>query len=281
MKIAIIGSSGFLGTKLMKILSKYHNVIGASRNPRQGEIPLDATDKQQVRNFLFYQRPNIVIDTVALTSSADCESNPQKAYDLNYLTTKNIAQFCKEIKAKMIFISSSYVFDGENKNYKEEDFPNPLNEYGKTKLMAEKEVLNLENSIVIRLDIMYGYNGKNQQNGVFDMILSRKLIELREPNQIKAPVFIEDVASIILELIDKDQRGIFHVAGNDKISILKFLKKLEKIVRETSKISVLKNNKIKLKIPKDSSLDISKIKKLKIKTHSLDEGLEILKEQFK
>ena len=135
MKIAIIGSKGFLGTKTKEILSKNHEIIEAGRN-NEGEFKLDATIKDDVRKFLLKYRPEAVLDTVALTSSVQCENNPHLAEELNYLTAKNISEACQEIGAWMIFISSSYLFDGEKGNYNEQDKTSPINEYARTKIMA-------------------------------------------------------------------------------------------------------------------------------------------------
>src|SRR3989344_7038530 len=142
MKIAVIGASGFLGRKCYDSLSKENEVVGTYFGKKHNYlIELDATKKEDVESFLHKYKPEVVIDTVALTSSTKCEQNPDLAESLNYLTAKNISEISKEIGAKVFFISSSYVFDGEKGNYVEEDPANPLNVYGKTKLMAEREVL--------------------------------------------------------------------------------------------------------------------------------------------
>ncbi|MFC1710676.1 SDR family oxidoreductase [Nanoarchaeota archaeon] len=281
MKIIIIGAAGFLGTKLMKTLSENHEVIGADINGDGQEIyNLDATKLIQTRTFLFEHKPDIVIDTVALTSSLACEKDPELAEKLIYLTAKNIADACREIGSIMIFISSTYTFDGEKGDYKEEDVQKPLNIYGVQKIKAEKEVLKLKNSIVFRIDIMYGYNGKNKPNGAFDRILSGKMMGERSPNQLRQPLFVEDVGRVIIRLVEKDQSGIFNLAGLDKITNIDFYKKLEKLVREESKIKVIRDENMLVKSPHNATLDISKLEKLGIRTHSLDQALEIMKTQI-
>ena len=282
MKIIIFGI-GFLGTKLISLLSKENRVIGIDRTPKNNLIKkLDATDKKAVREFLLRERPDVVIDTIALTSSVACEKNPELCKELNYKTARNISDICNEMGTKMIFISSSYVFDGKKGNYKEEDIPSPLNEYGKMKILAEKEILRLNNSIVLRVDMIYGFNGWNEPKGVLNWIFSENEIILREPNQLRQPVLIEDIENTIKVLLEKNQVGIFHVAGLTKISMIDFLKKLESLVRNNSQIRITKEEpEIKIKIPQNATLDISKIKSLGIQTKSLEEGLEILKNQLK
>lgn len=282
MKIIIIGASGFLGTKLFNILSKKHAVIGADIKKTEGMFMLDAANIKEVRNFIINNNPDIVIDTVALTSSLACEKNPELCKKLNYETAKNIADACKETGAKMVFISSTYLFDGEKGNYSEKDEVKPINEYAKTKIMAEKEISKLEKYLILRVDIMYGYNGKGKPNGIFNLILSEKEIKLREPNQLRQPVLVEDVVDVINELINRNQKGIFHVAGLTRIKMIDFLKKLEKIIRENSQIKISDEKpEIEIKIPKNATLNILKIQSLGIKMNSLDKGIKILKKQLK
>ena len=276
MKIAIIGSNGFLGTKATEILSKNYQLVIAGRS-NDGEFQLDATNKDQIRDFLLKHQPDIVLDTVALTSSTQCENNPKLAADLNYLTAKNISEVCQKIGAYMVFISSTYLFDGKKGNYKETDETKPINEYARTKIMAEKEVLKNPKSLILRVDVMYGYNGKNKKKGGFDMILSGNPIKLRQPDQLRQPIFVDDVPRIMIELIRKNQTGIFHLAGPNRITMIDFLKNLESIFRENSLISIdlAQGNSIKMpKIPFNATFDTSKVESLGIKFTSLKDGLE-------
>ena len=280
MKIVIIGSKGFLGTKAKEILSKNHEIIEAGRS-NDGEFQLDATKKEEVRKFLLKHQPDVVLDTVALTSSTQCENNPKLAEDLNYLTAKNISEVCHEIGATMVFMSSAYLFDGEKGNYNENDRTSPINEYARTKIMAEKEVLKNTKSITLRVDVMYGYNGKGKKNGVFDMILSGNPIQLRQPDQLRQPIFVNDVPIIMIELIKKNQTGIFHLAGPDRTMMIDFLKNLESLVRNNSIISVgSTNSSVEIKIPKNATFDTSKVENLGIKFTSFKDGLENMKRKL-
>lgn len=280
MRIVIFGSSGFFGTKALENLSKNHEVLRAGIDNEE-EFKVDATDKQAVRSFLLRYKPEIVIDTIALTSSIQCEQNPSLAYSLNYLTAKNISEVVQEIDATMIFFSSSYIFDGKRGNYNERDQPSPENEYARTKIMAENEILKNPKSIILRVDIMYGYNGADKKNGVFDKILSGSPLPLREPNQLRQPLLVDDVPEIIIKLINKKQFGIFHIAGPTRTKMIDFLRKLELLVRDNTKISISHEKpEIEIKIPQNATLDTSKLKKLEIEMTSLEEGLKIMKKQL-
>jgi len=280
-KIAIIGANGFLGKKLMDFFQNKAEVIGAGINPKKGIIKLDATDKKAVDDFLKKERPDLVVDTVALTSSFACEKDPELAERLNYLTAKNISEACKERGAIFTFISSSYLFDGIKGNYNEEDETSPINEYARTKIMAEKEISKNPNSIILRVDIMYGYNGIGQGNGVFDQILSGNEIKLRDSSQVRQPLFVEDVPRILYELIKKNQRGIFHLAGPERMKHPDLLRSLESLVRDKSRITIEESQTAApLKIPKNATFDTHKITNLGIKFTPFSKGLEIIAKQL-
>jgi len=281
MKILIFGASGFLGTKLIEIFSQGNEVMGVDVSPKNESIKkLDAMNFSEVQFFVNKHKPDLIIDTIALTSSVLCERSPHLAKDLNFLTAKNIADSIKSLNIPMIFISSSYIFDGKKGNYSETDVPNITNIYAKYKLEAEKEVLRLAQGIVLRVDIMYGYNKADSLSGVFENFLSGKEIFVGNPHQTRSPLFVEDIPEAILKLLRKNQRGIFNLAGSTKISHLEFLEKLEQLTRKDSRIKILDEEDLLVKPLKDSSLNLTKINLLGIKTTSLEEGLNVLQKQL-
>ena len=279
-KIAIFGV-GFLGTKLMEFFSNKFDVVGADINSRNSLVKdLDATDKKEVEDFLIKEKPNIVIDTIALASYFVCENNQELCRKLNYVTAKNLTEICEKINAKMIFISSSYVFDGKKGNYSETDVTNSTNEYAKSKILAEKKVLELKNSIVIRTEPMYGIDKEKNQikagTNTFESDLKNGY-----PDILRSPVFVDDVPKIILSLIEKNQKGVFHIAGPNKLKWLDFLKRLASLINAEDKVKVVDNSNWILKPPHDSSLDTSKMESLGIKTTSFEIALEDLGRNLK
>src|SRR5271157_5936635 len=117
MKILIVGANGFLGEKLTSYFSKNNEVIPVGINLSDNLIRLDATNVIEVDNMITKLKLDVVIDTVALSNSVDCEKNPDLCKKLNYTTAKNIAKSCKKNNSLMVFISSSYVFDGNKGDY--------------------------------------------------------------------------------------------------------------------------------------------------------------------
>lgn len=281
MKIVIFGGEGFLGTKLEKMFSEKNYEVFSIGNKKDSKYKIDATNYSQILTFLKLKKPEIVIDTIALTNSMECEKNPELAKKLNFNTARNISDACKIVGSKMFFLSSSYVFDGKKGNYNEDNFPSPVGIYGKTKLLAEKELLKERKNIIFRVDLLYGYNGKDISNGIFDKVLSGEKIYIGNPNQIRSPLFIEDIPKIIEKLYSWNESGIFHLKGLNNIRMKEFIGGLENLIRKDSKISILEEKNLLVKPMKDTSLNISKINKLGIKTTGLEEGLKIIKEHLK
>lgn len=276
MKIVVFGA-GFLGNKLIQFFSENHKVLGADINPINKIIKkIDACDANDVKNFLIQEKPNIVIDTVALSSYFTCEQNPKLCQKLNYETAVNIAKGCKEIDAKMVFISSSYVFNGELGNYSEKDRPNSEYEYAKSKIQAENIVLELENSIVIRSESLYGYDNVRNQLTVGTNTFENDA-KVGYPDLLRCPVFVDDLPRVISILIEKNQNGLFHVASKQKITWLYFLKKVASLISASDRVKIVDNSDWILKPPHDSSLNISKISSIGIKMTSFEDGLKNLK----
>ena len=276
MKIAIFGV-GFLGEKLVEFFSKKFKVVCADINPRSDLVnKIDATNKQEIEKFLTLEKPDIVIDTIALSSYFVCENNHKLCRKLNFESAKFIAEACKKIDAKMIFISSSYIFDGEKGNYLETDIPNSLNKYALSKIDAEKKVLELDRAIVIRSEPMYGFD-KGKKQIIFGTNTFEVDVKIGFPNILRKPIFIDDVPPIIFSLVEKNQSGIFNIAGPTKLRWLDFLTDLSMLVNAQNKIKIVDNSGWILKPPYDSTLNTSKIASLGIKTTAFKAALKELK----
>jgi dTDP-4-dehydrorhamnose reductase len=279
MKIAVFGV-GFLGSKIINYFIDFCDVVGADINPHPNVLvkKLDATNPKEVKDFLTLEMPDIVIDTVALSSYFTCENNPELCQKLNYNSAENIAEACREINAKMIFISSSYVFNGKKGNYTEIDIPNSTHEYGKSKVRAENKVLELSNSIVIRIEPLYGFDQVKRQITVGTNTF-QDYAKVGYPDLLRCPVFVDDVPKIIYDLINKKQCGIFNIASTKKITWLSFLTNVASIIRAEDKVIIVDNSDWILRPPHDSSLNISKITSLGISTTSFDNALNSLRRE--
>lgn len=289
MSILIIGASGFVGSFLYKILSKQEDVVGTfySRQPEiKGLQYLDITDKKSVETLIRETKPTVIILTAALTYVDYCEDHQKEAFEINVLGTANVVMMAKEIKAKLVFFSSEYVFDGQFGPYSEVDPTNPINYYGKTKLTGEEIIIdNLEDYLIIRTTIVYGYD-KDGKNFIMQIIRKNRDGErMNVPiDQYGSPTFRDNLVEVVIELIKRDKKGIYNVVGPEVINRFDFstlaadilgLDKNLIIPKKTSELGQ------KAKRPLKAGLKIDKIKKeMGIKLLSPKEGLEIVKTQL-
>ncbi len=232
MKILITGATGMLGSSIM-LTKTNHDFWGTyfSEKPLSNKIlELDITKKEQVRNFLKCNNPDAIIHTAAITNVDLCEKDPRYAKEVHVLGTRNLVEFSKENDIYFLYVSTDSVFDGTKGNYMEEDAPNPLNIYAKTKYEGELEALKNNNSSVIRINI-YGYNWLPKQS-IAEWIVNT-LRKEEKMNLFKdvffSPILTNYLAEILLKIIERKLTGIYHVACQESVSKLEFGKKIAQI----------------------------------------------------
>jgi len=282
-KVMIIGINGMLGHILAKKASESYQVIGTYQNflsRRNYEtVQLDITDVNSVNSVISKFKPDLIVNCAAITDLDFCETHADLVKKVHVDGTRNLSEAAKKIGAKFIHVSTDFVFDGKKGNYTEEDLPNPLNVYAQTKYAGEKVVSG--NLLIIRTSI-YGWNIKNKHSIVEWIIDNLKNNKSIYPfiDSFFTPIYTGFLAKIILRMFEKDLRGLFHVSGSERVSKYDF-------ALEVAKIFNLNNNLIKkgnidsfkriAKRPKDTSLNCEKIKKLRFKLITVDEGLEMMK----
>lgn len=215
MRILVIGASGMLGSDLVKHLGGLHEVVGA------GKSQIEITDREATIGAINSLSPAIVINTAAYTDVDGCESDREKAFMVNRNGAGNVAMGCRKINAKLIHISTDYIFDGrKNKPYVEDDEPHPLNIYGLSKLEGEKEirkVLPLNGYLIVRTSWLFGKNGKNFISTILK--LSKEKDELKVVNdQIGSPTYTIDLSEAIERLINNNATGIVNVTNSGECS---------------------------------------------------------------
>ena len=222
------------------------------------------------------ENPDIVINTIALSSYYICEMNSKLCRKLNFKVTKNIVKVCKKINAKMVFISSSYVFNGNKGGYLETDMPNSTSQYALSKIDAERVVLKLKDSIILRLEPVYGvdlYSG----NVTFGTNTFKTEVSVAFPNLLRMPIFINDITPILLLLIEKNQNGVFNIAGEDMLTWLNFLNYLASLENAENRIGIVDNANWILEPPHNTSLNVEKILSLGAKITKFDQALKEMK----
>jgi len=212
-RMLVIGGTGFLGSKLLDLLRRKHQVLGTChRIKERGYLQLDITNKENI-DLIKKVNPEIVIHTAAITSPSQCEMQRETAWTVNVLGTENVTKACKEMGSKLVYISSDYIFN--TGKHSENSIPNPPNFYGQTKLEGERVIKEeLADYLIIRPTAMYGFSRTH------DKFLSKVRASLSEgkevtfsPDIVKYPILVDDVAKYIQILIEANKRGTHHISG--------------------------------------------------------------------
>lgn len=287
-RLLITGANGLLGSKISKLSADFTIIPTHRTQPLQADsLKLDLASRKEVTDTIAKLQPEIVIHTASETNVDKCEIEKEHAWKVNVEGTRNIAQACQRIKAKLVFISTDYVFDGKRGFYNEEDYPVPLNYYGITKLEAEKEVArNCNDHVILRTSVLYGWHPwkVNFATWVINKLKKSQEIKVVE-DHINTPTLVDNLAEITLETAEKDLRGLYHASGSQRINRFEFAKQIAITFNLNSDlVGPIKMNELTswvAKRPRDSSLDTGKIQKQLIaKPLNIMQGLQILKEEM-
>ena len=231
MKVLITGANGFLGFYLVKqLLEKGYDVIatgkGESRLPFKDHknfiyTSMDFTDPFEVHDVFEMHQPEAVIHAGAMSKPDDCETNQWQAYLTNVEGTITLLLNAEEQKSFFVFLSTDFVFDGNRGMYSENDEPDPVSFYGKTKMEAEDAVQEYEFGWAIaRTVLVYGKPPQGRQNIL--TVVREKLVKGEEysvvNDQVRTPTYVEDLATGIVLIIEKRATGIFHLSGADVLT---------------------------------------------------------------
>jgi dTDP-4-dehydrorhamnose reductase len=211
-KVLITGAAGQLGTDLA--LSANHaglEVVGTTH------ADLDITDKEQVAQKIASVLPEAIIHAAAWTAVDACESDPQKAIAVNRDGTANIVSAARAAGARVIYISTDYVFDGTKKTpYIESDSPNPQSVYGASKLAGEQQ-LDLVQDAVVRISWVCGEHGANMVKTILRLAATSQQLTFVD-DQIGSPTFTSDAAPAIVDLAVSSRAGIWHLTNQGSTS---------------------------------------------------------------
>ena len=214
--ILVIGARGMLGRDLMGILQ--------SSLPNDGVIgwdieEIDIRKEEETVTKIEKLRPEIVIHIAAYTDVDGCELDEEKAFAVNAEGTKHVALAASRCRAKVVYLSTDYVFDGNKREpYLESDLPHPLNVYGLSKLKGEQYVQEwVKDFLIIRTQWLYGRYGKNFVASILRQAREKEILSIVN-DQIGSPTCTADLAKAISVLIQFNGQGIFHVASSDLCS---------------------------------------------------------------
>jgi dTDP-4-dehydrorhamnose reductase len=218
--LLVIGAKGMLGRDLLGVLHSSFpddEVVGWD---------IEEIDIQKGEESVFKiekLRPDIVVHVAAYTDVDGCERDEEKAFAVNAEGTKYVALAVSRCRAKVIYLSTDYVFDGNKREpYVESDLPHPLNVYGRSKWQGEQYVQELvKNSLIIRTQWLYGKYGKNFVASILQQARVKKGLSIVN-DQIGSPTYTADLAKAISVLIQFNAQGIFHVANSDRCTWFTF-----------------------------------------------------------
>lgn len=221
MRVLVTGAKGQLGTDMVLLLEKQDNitVFGLGRDE------LDITNKEEVERVLLAIKPDVVVHTAAHTKVDLAQEEPDAAFLINAIGTRNVAICSEKIGAKLVYVSTDYVFDGSStKPYHEFSQTNPLGVYGESKLAGEQFVRDFHNHFfIVRTSWVYGKYGANFVKTMLRLAEINKELKVVD-DQIGCPTYTVDLAQCILELIQTDKYGVYHVSNSGQCSWYEFAK---------------------------------------------------------
>lgn len=211
MKILVTGGDGQLANEIAR-QSHFDTIV----LPKE---KLDITSSKEIDDALLSFRPNVVINCASLTNVDFCETHAEIAMNVNAEGAKNLSIACNKNNAKLIHISSDYVFDGKKVSpYVETDIPNPLNVYGKSKQLSEQNVREYcDHSFIVRTAWLYGYTGNNFVKTILNAARRGSLLKVVN-DQIGNPTNAVDIAKHLLRLAETEEYGTYHCTNNGECS---------------------------------------------------------------
>lgn len=225
MRAVILGAGGQLAYDLERVMQDWDLVL-------LRHADLDVCDHARTRQVLTRAGPKVVINTAAFHRVDECEDQPQRAFQVNAIAVRNLAQVCRDLDGTLVQMSTDYVFGGEKRlPYIEDDCPNPQSVYGVSKLAGEYFVRNLcPKHFVLRTSGLYGVAGSSGKGGNFVETMIR-LAEQGKPirvveDQVLAPTYTRDLAEKIVDLLGTEAYGLYHITNNGECSWHEFAAKV-------------------------------------------------------
>ncbi|HUM17801.1 MAG TPA: SDR family oxidoreductase [Candidatus Nitrosotalea sp.] len=285
MRALVIGASGQVGAALLRALrARGHHAVGTwAHREFPGLVPLDFTDAAAVERAIGDTRPDWVICPAALSHVDYCEEHPDEAFATNLHAPLAAAKAAARAGAGFVYYSSDYVFDGIGGPYAEDAPPRPLGVYGQSKWEGEQAVLGaLERALVVRTSVVYGPE-RQEKNFVYQLIRACRGGQGFRPavDQRASPSYNVDVAAATVECCEREERGIWHLAGADTIDRMAFARLVCRVFDlDGSRLTPAFTSELKQKAarPLDGGLRITKARaRLRTPLHGAEDGLRAMR----
>jgi dTDP-4-dehydrorhamnose reductase len=296
-RVLVVGSNGLLGQKMAEHLLRgtaYHITLASVEEQpvrvleSAPYLKLDITSHKDVRDIVAQVRPDVIINCAAMINVDACETDRETAWNVNVKGVEYLAEAAKKHHAEIVHISTDYVFDGKNGPYAEDDKPEPLSYYGKSKLASENVLRSAGIPYVIaRTMVLYGYAPAVKANFALWLVQSlhaKQTVRIVD-DQIGNPTFVDDLAYGLLRAVELGKTGIFHIAGRDITSRHEFALRLARVFGlDESLIVPIKTASLKQPAPRPLKSGLITLKaevELGYKPSSIEHGLEVLKTQIR
>jgi len=292
-RILVVGANGLLGQRLIAFYAVNENVelLGCSieDNPFFDTVPYvrcDVTLREDVKKVIFDFYPDVVINAAGFTNVDLSEKERETAWKINVKGVEYLAEACRTIDAKIIHISTDYIFNGLNGPYDENAKADPLGYYGRTKLASENALkIGAVIYSVIRTNVLYGIANSRPDfvRWVIDSLSEKKLIRVVH-DQINNPTYVEDLVQGINKIVEFDKYGIYNIGGKDFLNRFEFallIAEYFNLDKNLIKPIITEELKQPAKRPLKSGLITIKAEtELGFKPHSIIEALAIIKKQL-
>ncbi len=263
LKILVTGANGQLGSEIKYLANNYKNYLFVFTDRDE----LDISRYDDIEKFVNENKIDAIINCGAYTAVDRAEDEKEIANLINGTAIKHLAEISKSLKIKLIHVSTDYIFDGKNyKPYIETDLPNPIGAYGKSKLIGEEYLLNINpvNSIIIRTSWVYSQFGNNFVKTILKYGKERENLRVVY-DQIGTPTYARDLAKVILDIVPKinnDEVEIYNYSNEGAISWFDFAKEIVKMSKLNTRIEPIESFEYptKAKRPFYSVLNKRKIK---------------------
>ncbi len=296
-RILITGSNGLLGQKLIQQLHPHPNfeLIATSRGENRIKKlkgfeyhSLDICSQKDVNDLIDQTLPDIVINTAAMTNVDACESDREACWKLNVDAVSYLIEACEKHQSHLIHISTDFIFDGKNGPYSEEDEPNPLSYYGKSKLASEELVRKAQTKwAILRTVLVYGIVEDMSRSNI--VLWAKGALEKKQNlkivnDQFRTPTLAEDLAVACVLAAEKEAQGIYNISGKDFMSIYELVKRVAAYYQlDTDTLQEVSSADLDQPAnrPPVTGFVLDKaIKDLGYKPHSFEEGIATLERQL-
>ena len=293
-RIIITGSNGMLGQRTVEFYSSNENVELLATSVEEKSVidsveylECDIKSRECIKKLIYNYCPDFIIHTAAFTNVDLSEKLREDAWRINVKGVEYIAEAARAIDAQIIHISTDYIFDGKNGPYHENDIPNPIGYYGRTKLASEN-ALRISGTLftILRTNVLYGIARNSRPDFVRWVVnsLSQKEKISIVKDQINNPTFIDDLVQAINKIIEFKKTGVYNIGGKEFLSRLEFTKRIAEFFNlDKNLITPITTEELNqpARRPLNSGLWILKAEtELGYKPHTIDESLSVMKKEL-